>query len=219
MTISGTRAVRSASQPKIGSLTSRAIGHAAMTRPSVARSMPCSVKYSGQDRQQPTEAEPDDELGEEQRQDAAPAVEPGRKRSEHGRRRSGRRPTPATGRQRSRRDGDDRRDRAATSPLAGRAAYTAASPPSPDARCAAAWTRSRPKGLVKIYKTRKREVRALDGVDLSVEEGTVLGPARPQRRRQDDDGPDPGDAPQAGRRPGHRRRLRRRHARRSRSAT
>ena len=47
MTISGTRAVRSASQPKIGSLTRRAAGHAAMTRPSVARSMPCSVKYSG----------------------------------------------------------------------------------------------------------------------------------------------------------------------------
>ena len=44
MTISGTRAVRSASQPKIGSPTSRAAGHAAMTRPSSARSTPCSVK-------------------------------------------------------------------------------------------------------------------------------------------------------------------------------
>ena len=31
------------------------------------------------------------------------------------------------------------------------------------------------EGLVKIYKTRKREVRALDGIDLSVAEGTVLG--------------------------------------------
>ena len=31
------------------------------------------------------------------------------------------------------------------------------------------------EGLVKIYKTRKHEVRALDGVDLSVAEGTVLG--------------------------------------------
>ncbi len=31
------------------------------------------------------------------------------------------------------------------------------------------------EGLVKIYKTRKHEVRALDGVDLSVGEGTVLG--------------------------------------------
>jgi len=31
------------------------------------------------------------------------------------------------------------------------------------------------EGLVKIYKTRKSEVRALDGVDLNVPEGTVLG--------------------------------------------
>ncbi len=31
------------------------------------------------------------------------------------------------------------------------------------------------EGLVKIYKTRKTEVRALDGLDLEVEEGTVLG--------------------------------------------
>jgi ABC-2 type transport system ATP-binding protein len=31
------------------------------------------------------------------------------------------------------------------------------------------------EGLVKIYKTRKSVVRALDGVDLSVAEGTVLG--------------------------------------------
>jgi ABC-2 type transport system ATP-binding protein len=31
------------------------------------------------------------------------------------------------------------------------------------------------EGLVKIYKTRKSVVRALDGVDLSVPEGTVLG--------------------------------------------
>jgi ABC-2 type transport system ATP-binding protein len=31
------------------------------------------------------------------------------------------------------------------------------------------------EGLVKIYKTRKSEVRALDGVDLAVPEGTVLG--------------------------------------------
>jgi len=31
------------------------------------------------------------------------------------------------------------------------------------------------EGLVKIYKTRKHEVRALDGLDLSVTEGTVLG--------------------------------------------
>ena len=31
------------------------------------------------------------------------------------------------------------------------------------------------EGLVKIYKTRKNEVRALDGFDLRVAEGTVLG--------------------------------------------
>jgi len=31
------------------------------------------------------------------------------------------------------------------------------------------------EGLVKIYKSRKSEVRALDGVDLVVDEGTVLG--------------------------------------------
>jgi ABC-2 type transport system ATP-binding protein len=31
------------------------------------------------------------------------------------------------------------------------------------------------EGLIKIYKTRKAEVRALDGLDLTVAEGTVLG--------------------------------------------
>ena len=31
------------------------------------------------------------------------------------------------------------------------------------------------EGLVKIYKTRKNEVRALDGIDLEVAEGSVLG--------------------------------------------
>lgn len=31
------------------------------------------------------------------------------------------------------------------------------------------------EGLVKVYRSRKSEVRALDGVDLEVEEGTVLG--------------------------------------------
>src|SRR4051794_16178515 len=30
-------------------------------------------------------------------------------------------------------------------------------------------------GLVKVYRTRKSEVRALDGVDLAVPEGTVMG--------------------------------------------
>ena len=31
------------------------------------------------------------------------------------------------------------------------------------------------EGLVKVYRSRKNEVRALDGVDLTVDEGTVLG--------------------------------------------
>src|SRR5688572_21001379 len=31
------------------------------------------------------------------------------------------------------------------------------------------------EGLVKVYRSRKTEVRALDGVDLEVREGTVLG--------------------------------------------
>jgi hypothetical protein len=45
--MSGTRDVRSAIQPKIGSPMSRAAGHAAITNPSSSRSTPCSVKYSG----------------------------------------------------------------------------------------------------------------------------------------------------------------------------
>ena len=68
------------------------------------------------------------------------------------------------------------------------------------------------EGLVKIYKSRKSEVRALDGIDLEVAEGTVLGLLGPERRRQDDHGPDPGDAAQAGRRARDGRRLRRRQA-------
>ena len=66
------------------------------------------------------------------------------------------------------------------------------------------------EGLVKVYRTRKTEVRALDGVDLTVEEGTVLGPARPERRRQDDHRPHPRDAAQAGCRARDGGRLRRR---------
>ena len=31
------------------------------------------------------------------------------------------------------------------------------------------------EGLVKIYRSRKSEVRALDGLDLEVADGTVLG--------------------------------------------
>ena len=45
-------------------------------------------------------------------------------------------------------------------------------------------------GLVKTYG----KVRALDGLDLAVPEGTVLGAARAERRRQDDGGAHPDDA-------------------------
>jgi ABC-2 type transport system ATP-binding protein len=31
------------------------------------------------------------------------------------------------------------------------------------------------EGLVKVYRSRKSEVRALDGIDLEVEQGTVVG--------------------------------------------
>ncbi len=43
------------------------------------------------------------------------------------------------------------------------------------------------EGLVEVYRTRKHEVRGLDGVDLEVEEATVLGPLGPNGRRQDHD--------------------------------
>ena len=43
-TMSGTRAVRSATCPKIGSATSRAAGQAAITIPSSATATPCWVK-------------------------------------------------------------------------------------------------------------------------------------------------------------------------------
>ena len=42
------------------------------------------------------------------------------------------------------------------------------------------------EGLVKVYRSRTHEVRALDGVDLEVQEGTVLGllgPTAPGRPR------------------------------------
>ena len=56
------------------------------------------------------------------------------------------------------------------------------------------------EGLVKIYRSRKNEVRALDGLDLTVEEGHRPRPARAQRRGQDHDGAHPGHpaAPDAG---------------------
>jgi hypothetical protein len=38
-------------------------------------------------------------------------------------------------------------------------------------------------GLVKTFKTRKDTVKALDGIDLEIPEGSVLGLARAERRR------------------------------------
>ena len=51
------------------------------------------------------------------------------------------------------------------------------------------------------------KTRALDGVDLEVASGTVLGAARPQRGRQDHRGSDPGHLAGPDRRPRPGRRL------------
>ena len=77
-TISGTRAVRSASQPKIGSLdeTRRRPGRDDEAEGREVDALLGEVER--QDGQQAAEAEPDDELGEEQGRDAAPLVEPER---------------------------------------------------------------------------------------------------------------------------------------------
>ena len=177
-----------------------------------------------QDGQQPAEAEPHDELGDEERQDAAPLVEPEREavgcggswswrpkrceaiepiaRARPGTRRmrgAGRRGRPAraspVGRHRILDDPPDR-------PL-GSPPVVAKGMPMPAITA---------EGLVKIYRSRKNEVRALDGLDLTVEEGHRPRPARAERRRQDDDGPHPGHAAAARRRPRHGGRLRRRQA-------
>ena len=207
-TISGTRAVRSASQPKIGSLTRRAIGQAAMTMPSVARSMPCSVKYSGQDRQEAAEPEPHDEFGGQQRQDAAPAVEPGGEAGADGEAERGR----SCG------------VRSASVPGARRHV-------GPGARGRARQDEPVYCGVPRVPTSGGRRMAAIDGrgpgQDLQDPQergprprrgrpdrrgGHRPRPARPERRRQDDDRAHPGHAAQAGRRPGHGRRLRRRPA-------
>ena len=147
-----------------------------MTRPSVAEIDALLGEVQRQDRQQPAEPQPHDEFGDEQRQDRAPAVEPG----------------GGCGRA----DGEaDRWAMGGTGPAWTRGA---GSPPRRGLHRIAAtvdgaydrlrYTRTpdhpqggppmdaiEAEGLVKIYKTRKSEVRALDGVDLTVEEGTVLG--------------------------------------------
>ena len=66
------------------------------------------------------------------------------------------------------------------------------------------------EGLVKVYRSRKSEVRALDGVDLEVREGTVLGLLGPNGAGKTTTVRDPRDAAQARRRQRARRRLRRR---------
>ena len=58
----------------------------------------------------------------------------------------------------------------------------------------ARWPRSKPRGSSRSTARGSSEVRALDGVDLEVQEGTVLGLLGPNGAGQDDDGPDPRDA-------------------------
>ena len=69
------------------------------------------------------------------------------------------------------------------------------------------------EGLVKVYRTRKNEVRALDGVDLEVDEGTVLGLLGPNGAGKTTAVRILATLLRARRRPGDGRRLRRRHAR------
>ena len=52
------------------------------------------------------------------------------------------------------------------------------------------------EGLVKCFG----ETRAVDGIDLAVQAGTVYGVLGPQRRRQDHDDPHAGHAAAARRR-------------------
>ena len=56
----------------------------------------------------------------------------------------------------------------------------------------------RAAGLRKSYGTQV----VLDGIDLEVAEGTVFALLGPERRRQDDHGPDPVDADRRRRRRG-----------------
>ena len=202
MTISGTRAVRSASQPKIGSLTSRAAGQAAMTSPSVARSSPCSVEVDRQHGQQAAEADPDDELGDEQRQDRAPAVEPGPESRRIHRRRAYRPDSlPASGVLLGVHCRAATGNRTATRP-------DLYSPFSTTIhRCSRRMDVITAEGLVKVYKTpqergprarRRRPVRR---------RGHRPRPARAEWRGQDHGRPDPGHAAEARRWACHRRRL------------
>ena len=216
MTISGTRAVRSASQPKIGSLTSRAAGQAATTSPSVREVDALLGEVERQHRQQPAEAEPHHELGDEQRQDRAASGPSQARRGRH----DGR---GGAGSWQACRDG-----RAAAS-VAGRAVAGDDAPLQDGAPVYSRLPRTRLRASYRLphgrhhrrgpgqgLQARARSRSAPSTASTStVAEGTVLGPARAQRRRQDDDRADPRDAAPARRRSRDRRRLRRRPARRS----
>ena len=143
-----------------------------------------------QDGQQAAEPQPDDELRDEERRDATPSFEPGRpiggagatrRRDRAGsRRRAGEgsatwdRGCGSAGQRspRGRPDGPDAPGR--TGGRLTRNAYTRDSD-RPNTGVRHRMDAITAEGLVKIYKTRKSEVRALDGVDLNVPEGTVLG--------------------------------------------
>ena len=172
-----------------------------MTRPRVARSMPCSVKYRGRTGRRPPNPSQTTNSASEQRQQAAPAVEPGGQ----------------AGAERGERGGH------------GRVAQRTGGDRSVGRR----GPRGRTAGILRSPRVRVwRSLHARDrgrGPGQDLQEPQVRGPrpgwrrpdrrgrhragsAGTQRRRQDDDGAHPGHAPQAGRRPGHGRRLRRRPA-------
>ena len=78
MTISGTRPVRSASQPKIGSRDEPRGRPCRDDQPERREVEALLGEVQRQHREEPAEPEPHDELGHQERQDVAPAVEPGR---------------------------------------------------------------------------------------------------------------------------------------------
>jgi hypothetical protein len=53
------------------------------------------------------------------------------------------------------------------------------------------------ENLVKVYRDRSGEVRALDGVTVRVPRGVLFGLFRPQRQREDDPDLDSGWSPAA----------------------
>jgi hypothetical protein len=75
-TMIGTRAVRSASQPNAGSPTSRGRRPGGDDKPERRQVDALLLEVERQDREQRAEPEPHDELGDQQRDDRAPAIEP-----------------------------------------------------------------------------------------------------------------------------------------------